>query len=100
MLSSIFILFLLWSTGTILLILYTVDDESPRAKKVTAADLAPGVGSGLGGELSRLEATYVDAELELHRAHYLADHKHGYSGAKGARKTTERVDGVLRWRTD
>jgi len=92
MLSSLLAVFLLWATGTILLILYTVDDEqSPRKKKVTAADLAPGPGSGLGGELSRLEANYDGSELELHRADYLASHKH-------TTRTIRDANGVLRWK--
>jgi len=91
MLSSLLILFLLWSTGTILLILYTVDDESPRAKKEIAADLSPGEYTGLGGSLTRIEREFDGAELELHRAHLLASHKH--SG-----KTERGPDGKLRWR--
>ncbi len=93
MISSLIVLLLLWATGTIVLALYTIDDEQPtRTKKAQGKSLGkPPMDNGytgLGGEISRLEAKFEGQELELHRAAYLADHPHH-------RKVIRARDGAL-----
>lgn len=68
---------LLWITGMVLVILYTVDeDQSPSKSRRKAEPSARGKATGLGGELSRLEARFEGGDLEIARAIYLQDHPH------------------------
>jgi len=84
---------LLWIAGVLILILYTVDEDQPaqtRRNKPDGRKLEPSTAfSGLGGEISRLEARFSDQELELEKAAYLANHKH--------HNHVHRVDGKIQW---